>query len=261
MTLNKSLVALCFTAGITAAFADDASTAANTGMTTVLKYPWEHSVSAGVTLTRGNSQTALFTADFTATKKTPVNEYLFGLAGAYGNNSSVDTVNNYKGSAQWNHLFNERLYGYVLGAALRDVIQNVDYRINVGPGIGYYFIKDKMTYLAGEAGLGYEAEHLNGSVVGGVNQPGKDESFATVRLADRFEHKFNDHARLWQTAEILPQIDKFDNFIVNFEIGVETSVTKSVTLKTYLDDNYQKIPAAGKLKNDIKIVAAVGYKF
>ena len=238
-------------AGLSAAMADSSATTSAPGLTTELKYPWEHSVSAGVTLTRGNSQTALFTADFLASKKGPVNEYLFGLSGAYGNNNSVDTVNNYKGFGQWNHLFDERLYGYLRADALRDVIQSLDYRITVGPGVGYYFIKEKMTTLAGEAGAGFEAQHLGG----------KDYTFATVRLADRFEHKFNDRARVWQSAEILPQVDKFENYVINFEVGAEASMTKDLSLKTYLVDSYQNRPAAGKLKNDLKIVAAVGYKF
>ena len=249
--MNKPIATILTVAGLSAAFAETSVNTGKSGLTTESKYPWEHSVSAGVTLTRGNSETALFTADFLATKKTPVNEYSFGLAGAYGNNKSVETVNNYKAFGQWNHLFNERLYGYLRADALRDRIADLDYRFTIGPGVGYYFIKDKMTYLAGEAGAAFEAQHLGK----------KSDTFATARLADRFEHKFNDHARLWQSAEFLPQVDEFDNYVINCEIGIETSVTKSFTLKTYLLDSYQNRPSAGKKKNDIQIVAAVGYKF
>ena len=56
-------------------------------------------------------------------------------------------------------------------------------------------------------------------------------------------------------------MDKTVNFIVNVEVGVETAMTKSLTLKTYLLDSYQNRPALGRKKNDIQIVAAVGYKF
>ena len=265
--MRKSLTTLLVVGGISAVMADTSVNTGTAGLTSEIKYPWKHSVSVGVTLTRGNSQTALFTADFLATKKTLVNEYSLGLAGAYGNNNSTETINNYKVFGQWNHLFSERLYSYVRASGLRDVIQNIDYRLNVGPGAGYYFIKDSMTYLAGEAGVGFEAQRFNslhvpaGPPPGYTVTPAKEETFATIRLADRFEHKFNDHARFWQSAEFLPQVDKFDNFVVNFEAGVETSVTKSFTLKTYVIDSYQNRPSAGKLKNDVQIVAAVGYKF
>ena len=42
------------------------------------KNPWESSVSAGLTLTRGNSDTMLFTADFLTQRKTAFDEYKIG---------------------------------------------------------------------------------------------------------------------------------------------------------------------------------------
>ncbi len=249
--MKKPVATILAAAGIMVAFAETSTNTGSTGVVPEKKYPWESSVSAGLTLTRGNSQTMLFTVDYLTAKKTPDNEYLFGIGGAYGNQNSKDTVNNYKAFAQWNHLFSERLYGYLRADALRDRIADLDYRLNFGPGVGYYLIKDTNTFLAAEAGAGFEFQRLGG----------KDDSFATVRLAERFEHKFNDHARLWQNVEFLPQVDKFDNCVVNFEIGIEAALTKSFALKTYLDDTYANRPAAGRQKNDAKIVAAVSYKF
>jgi putative salt-induced outer membrane protein YdiY len=82
-----------------------------------------------------------------------------------------------------------------------------------------------------------------------------------VRFAERFEHKFSARARLWQTVEVLPQVDQFDNYLVNFEIGMEAALSKSFSLKTVLDDNFANRPAANRLKNDAKIVAGISYKF
>jgi len=215
------------------------------------KYPWLSSVSAGLTLTRGNSSSTLFNADFVTKKKTPNNEYVLGADTAYGKQNSKETVNNYRAFAQWNHLFSERFFGYLHTDGLHDSIADLDYRFNLGPGVGYYFLKGKTTSLSTEAGAGYQAQRLGG----------KDVSFATLRLAEHFEHKFNDRARLWEKVELLPQVDKFDNYLVNFEIGIETSITKSFSLKTYLVDTYANRPAHGRMKNDAKIVAAVAYKF
>lgn len=238
-------------AGLMAAFADNTATTAVPGATMDQQYPWQSSASAGLTLTRGNSQTLLFTADVQTQKKMPENEFLLGLGGAYGDQDSKETVNNYKAFGQWNHLFTERLFGYVRADALRDIIADLDYRLTIGPGAGYYLIKETNTTLAVEAGAAFEAQKLGG----------KDDSFATVRVAERFEHKFSDKARVWQSVEFLPQVDKLDNYLVNFEIGLEASLTKAFSLKTYLDDTYQNRPASGKLKNDLKLVAAVAYKF
>jgi len=216
------------------------------------KYPWQSSVSVGLTMTRGNSDTLLFTAGFQTQRKTPFDEYKIELNGNYGDQDSKATVNNYKASGQWNHLFTDRFFAYLRTDGVRDIISEVDYRLTIGPGAGYYLIKSTNTTLALEAGGAFEAQKLDGK---------DNETFATVRGAERFEHKLNDHVRVWQSVEILPQVDKLDNFTVNFEIGVEAALSKSFSLKTYLDDNYDSRPAPGKQKNDAKIVAALGYKF
>lgn len=215
------------------------------------KYPWVSSVSAGLTLTRGNSHTLLYSGAIATDKKTPDNEFSLGASGAYGSQNSIQNVNNYSGFGQWNHLFTERFYGYARADALRDVIADLDYRFNIGPGVGYYLIKQTNTFLAVETGAGYQDEHLGGEY----------NSFATARLAERFEHKFSDRARLWQKAEFLPQVDKLANYAINFEVGMEASITKTLSLKTCLDDNYQSEPAAKHYRNDIKLVSGLSYKF
>jgi len=50
--------------------------------------------------------------------------------------------------------------------------------------------------------------------------------YATVRAGEKFHQALSDHARIWQTAEILPRVDKLENYIVNAEIGIEADLTK-----------------------------------
>ena len=216
-----------------------------------VRYPWLSSISAGATVTRGNSHTLLYSGNFLTEKKTPINEISIGADGAYGSQNSVATVNNYHAFTQWNHLFTERFYDYVRVDGLRDIIADLNYRINVGPGVGYYFVKQTNTFLSTEAGAGYQNEDLGGTY----------NSFCTLRLDERFEHKFDGHARFWQNLELVPQVDDFNNYVLNAEIGLETVITKSVSLKTCVDDSYQNVPAAGRQKNDFKLISGITYKF
>lgn len=215
------------------------------------KYPWESSIGAGLVLTRGNSHTLLYSGEIETAKKTPKNEYSLGANGAFGSQNSKDNVNNYGGFGQWNHLFTDRFYSYVRAEGKRDIIADLDYRFNVGPGAGYYLVKMTNTTLAAEAGAGYQYEHLGDEY----------NSFATARFAEKFEHKFNSRARVWQKVEFLPQVDEFDNYIINFEVGAEASLTTVLSLKTTLEDTYQSQPAAGRDKNDVKIISRISYKF
>lgn len=216
--------------------------------------PWDFSAAAGLTLTRGNSKTLLFTANVLGIKKwdEAQNELDLGADGVYGENNSVKNAESVHGFGQYNRLFTDRWFGYLRVEGLHDAIADIRYRITVSPGVGYYFIKETNTTLRAEVGPGYIYEK---------DTDGPHHSYMTLRLAERFEHKINEHARVYESVEVLPQVDRFSNYIINGEVGVETTMTKKLSLLTYVQDTYHSEPADSRLKNDIKLVSAIKYKF
>jgi putative salt-induced outer membrane protein YdiY len=215
------------------------------------KPAWESSISAGFSLTKGNSDTLLTTAAFKTRKKTPANEFMFGLDGAYGENNSVQNNETLHGVSQYNHLFSERLYGYLNVEGLHDGIADLEYRFTFSPGAGYYFVKSTNTTFAGEFGPGLITQRL-GNV---------DTTYATLRVAERFEHKLDDGARVWERAEFLPQVNKLANFLVNAEVGAEASLTKTLSLRATIQDNFINQPAPGRKDNDMMLISGLVYKF
>src|SRR3954468_13336966 len=111
---------------------------AQTNLVSTNKYPWESSAAAGLTLTKGNSDTLLLTVKLQTQRKMPVNEYSLGLDGTYGKSSGIKTTESLHGFAQWNHLFSEPFYACLRGEGLHDGVADIKYRITVGPGLGYY---------------------------------------------------------------------------------------------------------------------------
>jgi len=213
---------------------------------------WESSLAIGFTVTRGNSDTLLATANIQTHKKTAFNEITLGADAAYGDNNSVQSANNAHAFGQYNHLFTERFFGYFRTDALHDEIANLQYRITLSPGVGYYFVKQTNTTLACELGPAMVFQRLGSS----------DDNYVTVRLAERFEHKFTENnARVWQSVEILPQINAFNNYVVNAEVGLEAGISKKISLQACLQDNFVNEPAPGRQQNDLKIVSGLKYKF
>ena len=212
---------------------------------------WESRIALGLTATAGNSDSALATGNFQTHKKTPWDEWAMGLEGTYGEVSSVKNNEILHGFVQYNHLFSNCWYGYARADALHDGIAGVTYRFTFSPGAGYYFIKDQETSLAGESGPAILYEKLDDAY----------HMYPTLRLAERFEHKFDGHARLWQNVEFLPPFTSPRDFLVNAEIGVETPLTKYFSLQTYVQDNYANHPAPGLKANDVKLVSALAIKF
>jgi len=212
---------------------------------------WEHSVSLGLTLTKGNSDTLLGTANWLSQAKWDKNELRLGADGAYGENDSKRNTQTAHAFAQYNRLFTERFFGYLRVDGHHDDIADIDYRVVLSPGAGYYFIKNEKTQLSGEVGPGWVFEKK-----GGVS-----DDYFTIRFAERFEHKFNDRVRVWQSVEYLPQVEEWSDYIINAEVGLETMMSKMLSLRAYLQDSYVSNPAAGRDRNDLKLVTAIAFKF
>jgi putative salt-induced outer membrane protein YdiY len=243
----------------TAAASSTNQAAASVKPLTASTNQWHGSTALGLTLARGNTDTTLFSLTGHAERKWTGNDLSLGLEGLYGESrltgstKSTETAESLHGFAQDNLNITDRLFGYGRADGLHDGISDIEYRFTLAPGAGYYFIKNKVTDLSLEAGPAYVFEKLDDHT----------QSFAMLRVAQKFHYAISPRARLWETLEFLPQVDNLDNYIANAELGVEASLNKSdrLMLRTVLQDTYDSIPAPGRLKNDLKLIASIAYRF
>ncbi len=217
-----------------------------------VKPKWETTLGIGATVTRGNSQTVAVNAQVTTVKKWDKNEIDLGASGNYSQDKGVTSSEQANGYAQYNRLFSERLYGYARAEVLYDAIADIDYRVTLSPGAGYYLIKSTKTSLKGEIGPGWVYEKDTG-------QSGRD--YFTLRLAELFDYRITETSKFYEKAEYLPAVDNWGQYIINGEIGIETALVKGFGTKIYAQDSYNSKPANGRDNNDFKLVAAVTYKF
>jgi len=220
---------------------------------------WESTLTAGLTLTRGNSRTMTASGDVKTQKKWDQNELKFGLDGTYGETRDQTTGNDnvnpnmIHGFGQYNRLFSERLFGYARAEGLHDEVADVTYRVPVSLGLGYYFIKKTDTDLDAEIGPGYIWQKQGGLI----------DNFATLRVSENFNHKLSDRAKIWQKAEWLPKVEDFNYYIVNAEVGISAALTedKKLSLTVTLNYTYASQPAAGRVKNDTTLKTGITYAF
>lgn len=220
---------------------------------------WQSTVTLGVSLARGNSDTTLVSLALNSEKKWAHSDLNLGADDFYGESrnpgasSSTTTVDAEHGRAQYNQNLTDRFYAYGRLEGMHDGIADIQYRMTLAPGAGYYFIKNKTADLSLEGGPGYIAEKLDDET----------SSYVTLRIAEKAHYQISAHAKAWEAIEFLPQVDNFDNYIVNFEAGVEAGLNKSnrLALRTVLDDSYDNVPAPHRLKNDLKLIAGITYKF
>lgn len=217
---------------------------------------WKTTAGANLALNKGNSDTLLAGADILSIKKWDKNEFFIKADAAYGTQGTTDghktTAQNYGIQAHYNRLLTDRFYWWLDAAARQDRIADIDYRVTLAAGLGYYLIKTEATQLSGEVGPGVVFERVGND----------DSTYATVRFAEHFRHKFEGtRASIFQNLEFLPKIDQWDRYTVNGDVGVEASVTEKMGLRVMLADTYRSEPAPHFKHNDLRLLAGVTYKF
>jgi len=219
---------------------------------------WHGDTALGLSLARGNANTFLLTGSSTAENIWEQNDLKLGADGQYGLNNwgqtnqtaSTEAIH---GFIEYKRLITERFYCSARVDGYHDDIASIQYRLVVGPAAGYYFIKSDASKVNLEVGPSFIDERL-GHV---------DQSYVTLRVSERAEHTFNKAktAKVWEEVDYMPQIDKFDNYLLNSEAGVEAALSAHFSLRVVGDDKFDSRPAAGRKENDILLVSALVYKY
>jgi len=218
---------------------------------------WETTAAAGLTVTSGNKDTVLATLSLQTSRKWQRDEFAAGISGAYGEDDGDRNQAQILGYAQYNRLFTDRFYGAIRADELTDDLADLDYRVKLTPMAGYYLIKAPRTTLALEAGPSFVWEHYSPKGL-----PTYSEDYVGVRFGERFEHKLTDTTKIWQTLEYVPQVDRWaDKYLLTAEVGIDTAITKNISLRVVFQDIYDSEPAPGREENDLRLIAGVAYKF
>lgn len=217
---------------------------------------WHGNVAFGLSLARGNSDTFLMNASALAAREWNQNELKFGVDGQYGLNNwgqsnQTQSADSIHGFGDYKRLLTERLYGDVNVDGTHDDLADLRYRLIIGPAIGYYFIKSDATKVNGEIGPSFIDEKLGSNTL----------SYVTLRVTEHAEHSFNKGSKIWEQVDYLPQVDDFNNYLVNSEVGAEAALNAHFSLRIVAKDQFNSMPAAGRKENDITLISALVYKY
>lgn len=240
--------------------AEKSEKSAKNGLTTALN--------AGLSLTDGNSETlAANGALITEGEKEGLGSVLAGIEANYGENTqtteTVDettgatettdaterTVNNAKAYANVKKTLSPKTYSYADGKMIYDEIADIDYRAIAGLGLGAYLVKNDKRELSVEAGPSYVWEKVADA----------SDDYLALRFAERYVCQATKTAKLFESLEYLPEASDFDSYLLTGEIGVEAAINDHLSLRVVLQDKYDSTPAPGSERNDLSLIAGLGW--
>ena len=217
-----------------------------------IKSPWKADIALGGNFNRGNTDSSLFNLRATGVRETESDRLTLVASGDLGETGGERSAEKASGSANYRRAIHERLYWMLNFAGEYDALANLDYRLTLSPGLGYYFFKNEDMELSLEGGPAYVLEQFRDQ---------DPNSTIRGRLAQEFIYRLNSRVRLFQNAELLSNFERLEDWILTAELGVETSLTDRLALRLTGRDRYANQPAPGREKNDISVIGLLVYKF
>lgn len=212
---------------------------------------WKKSLSAGLSFTGGNSSSSVLNVNGALSRDYQNNIWDFGSSYGYGNSKKdaerKTDKNEFLAKAGYKRVFDELLFGGFGADYRHDQVADIAYRLTLSPTIGAFLIRDTDLKLSLEAGPSYIIEETGG----------EKDNYLAPRVADKLVWDITPTSKLFQSAEALFDVTDSQNFIVNSEVGLESSITTLVSLVLLVRDAYDHQPAIDRKANDVAVISAL----
>jgi len=185
----------------------------------------------------------------------------FARAGKKG--ESVDTtVENYQGMARYDLFLTDHVALFLQSSARHDRFQGLDLRLNVDPGVAYYFINTKKQQLRAEAG--YDLQHDIRRDASRVQTPttplpagsaplpllDKVNTLHNARFFLGYDNKLYKEVGLTTSFEFLQNLSDAGTYRFVFDVGLKSNIAESLAIATTYTMRYENKPLPNVDKAD-----------
>jgi putative salt-induced outer membrane protein YdiY len=178
---------------------------------------------------------------------------LFDYSFSYGRTEGITSANRMDGLIKSDYDLTRRFYAYNQAAAGYDEIRKIDWRYEIGPGLGYHVIARTNFLFKTEAGINYQAQTFT--------DQSRTELFF-YRFAEEALWKINSRLTVDEKFEFFPQVEDFlGEYRFRFESNLRYALLNNLFLTLTVLDQYDTEPAPGVGPNDLQVRSTVGVKF
>ncbi|MGB0515044.1 MAG: DUF481 domain-containing protein, partial [Wenzhouxiangellaceae bacterium] len=119
---------------------------------------WSSEISLAVSGASGNTDEFTATPRFTALRETEFDRLKLGLQGRFARQDGRETENEVIANASLERDFSERWFGLGALRLERDELENLDLRVNLDFGVGYFMIQEDHHEFKPRIGIGFQSE-------------------------------------------------------------------------------------------------------
>jgi hypothetical protein len=224
---------------------------------------WSYNITVSVNLRRGNTDQTDFTAKIGTKRQTEFSRVTIDYLGNFTEVRESETVNNHRLNGAYNVFFGRHLFlSPIIAEMYRDPFQNIDRRVYVGAGLGYWLIKNIYTEWDIGGGPAYQSTTFD-SV-----QPGQslEENTLALILSTRFNSRLNSKVNLegFYTATLGDESTGNYTHHSMFTVKTELKDELYLDLSFAWDRTRQPVENADGLvpeQDDFKILVGIRYDY
>jgi hypothetical protein len=213
---------------------------------------WSGEALLGADLAFSEKDRQLYTGRLKLGYARPPLRSAFDYLATYGRTDGDVSANRMDASAKVDYDINRRMYVYSLAAGGYDEIRKIDWRYEVGPGVGKRLIQLTNLVLNAEAGLNYQVQYFEG---------GRREDLFHYRLAEELKWNMGAQFTFDEKLEFLPRWNDLKQYKMRFEANLRYWLRANLSLNLTVIDTYDTVTATGVEQNDLQVRSSIGVKF
>lgn len=221
----------------------------------------EAKIQAGALGASGNSRSLALTSMATVSARRGENELSAAAAANYGRSAAKagdpmqTTIENYQGKLRYDRFLTDRFSVFTSLSGRRDRFQGLDLRLNLDPGLAYYFIQDPKHQLWGEAGYDLQYDiRRNAAIAAAFVATGdlldKTKVRHSARLFAGYKNNLNENVQFNTGVEYLQGLPDTQYWRFNWDVGLSAAIATRFSLATTFSLRYDNAPLAGIKSTD-----------
>ena len=179
--------------------------------------------------TSGNTNTTTFSSKLQGTTAFNDTDSLKAKGSILYSESEKDTsANKYNLELDYNHMINQKLYSYVGINYIKDQLSDYDYRLDIGPGLGYKILEDETQTIDIQGGLDYAYDKY---------KDGSKDAYVAGKTELNYKYRFNQNMEFKQMLSYLGSFEDSEKYfaVSDSALGVKMIQNLSLGISYNLD--------------------------
>ena len=147
----------------------------------------------------------------------------------YSESDENTSANKYNVELDYNHMINEKLYSYMGINYIKDQLSDYDYRLNIGPGLGYKLLEDEIQTIDIQGGLDYAYDKYN---------DGLKDNYLAGRTELNYKYTFSQSIEFKQMLSYLASFEDGEKYFAVSDSAIGVKMTQNLSLGVSYNMDY-----------------------